>query len=115
MKIGHTTKTTLILADTYASSMNENLTVHSGSFSIPAGLKAGDWVTIPLSSAFTYDPTKNLAVLFSTTGGAGFSSNVRRKNTSGEYPGRVAGGETGGSANPEFIDDGILEIKLNLQ
>jgi len=115
VKIGHTAKTTLIIADTYASNMDENLTVHSGSFSIPAGLKAGDWITMPLSSAFTYNPTKNLAVLFSTAGGAGSNNSVRWKSSATQYPGRVVGGEVGGAAVPEWTDDGILEIKLNLQ
>jgi hypothetical protein len=98
----------LILADTYASNMDENLTVHSGSFSIPAGLKAGDWVTIPLSSAFTYDQAKNLAVLFSTAGGAGILNNVRWKNSAVQYPQRVAGATPGGNANPGWTDNGIL-------
>jgi hypothetical protein len=114
IRIGHTTKTALNVADTYASNMNENSTVYSGVLDVPAGLLAGDWLTIPINS-FNYDPTKNLAIYFSTLGNAGGTNNVRWYSSATRYPLRVVGSETGGSTNPTWDDDGILEIRLGIE
>jgi len=67
--MGHTTKNILSVADTYASNMDENAAVFTGTLTVPAGLKAGDWVKIPLSSPFAYDVRKNLSILFATDAG----------------------------------------------
>ncbi len=115
VKIGHTSKTQLSGSDTYASNMDENMTVHSGSFSIPAGLKAGDWITVPLSTPFTYNPAKNLAVLFSSSVGASAGNNVRWASSATQYPLRVVGDGAGGAATPSWTDNGILEIRFHMQ
>lgn len=115
VKIGHTAKSQLSGADTYASNMDENRTAFSGSFSIPAGKKAGDWITIPLGASFAYNPGKNLAVLFSTNGGAGSSNTVTWMSSVTQFPARVVGSEAGANTVPTWTDDGILEIRLNLQ
>jgi hypothetical protein len=114
IKIGHTAKTAFILADSYASNMDEDSTVYSGTLEVPAGLKAGDWLTIPINS-FSYDSTKNLAIYFSTLGNAGGSNLVRWFPSGTRYPDRVVGSETGGSTNPTWTDDGILEIRLGIE
>jgi len=57
--LGHTPNT--VLSMTFADNMTDPTTVYTGTFTIPAGLKAGDWVTFPVSG-FTYDPTQNLVV-----------------------------------------------------
>ncbi|NOX91908.1 MAG: hypothetical protein GXP18_05510, partial [Gammaproteobacteria bacterium] len=59
IRMGHTDKTSLDINDTFASNMDEDMTVFSGSYAVPAGLKAGDWVTIPLDTGFNYDSTRN--------------------------------------------------------
>jgi hypothetical protein len=64
--LGHTTNTGLSL--TFADNMTDPTTVFTGTLNIPAGLKAGDWVTIPVSG-FTYDSTKNLVVEVSQNAG----------------------------------------------
>ncbi len=115
VKIGHTSKTQLSGSDTYASNMDENMTVHSGSFSIPAGLKAGDWITVPLSTPFTYNPEKNLAVLFSSSVGASNGNDVRWASSATRYPLRVVGDGAGGAATPSWTDNGILEIRFHMQ
>jgi hypothetical protein len=112
IKMGHTAKTDLILADTFASNMNENATVFNGVLDIPAGLLAGDWITIPVS--FNYDSTKNLAILFSTAGNAGAINDVRWLDDIGRYPARLGLADVGGSTNPTFIDTGILEMRLGI-
>jgi len=113
LKMGHTAKNTLLIADSYTSNMDENATVFSGSFDIPDGLLAGDWVTIPLSTSFAYDSTKNLAVLFSTNGVDGDSNNVKWKRSVSQYPGRVVGAENSGNVNPGWDGDGILTIRFD--
>jgi hypothetical protein len=55
--LGHTTLTNL--TTTPASNIDNPTQVFSGNITIPGGLKAGDWVDIPVSG-FTYDPRNNL-------------------------------------------------------
>jgi hypothetical protein len=57
--LGHTANT--VLSTTFADNMTDPRTVFSGTLNVPAGLKAGDWVTTTVSG-FTYDPTQNLVV-----------------------------------------------------
>ena len=57
--IGHTTLSNLTA--TLADNMDDATVVSNGDITIPAGTKAGDWITIPVSG-FTYDPTKNLTI-----------------------------------------------------
>jgi len=64
--LGHTTNT--LLSRTLADNLDDRTTVFSGTMSIPAGLKAGDWVEIPVSG-FTYDPGKNLTIQITTDAG----------------------------------------------
>ncbi|GMR18656.1 MAG: hypothetical protein BMS9Abin33_1088 [Gammaproteobacteria bacterium] len=113
IRMGHTAKTALNVMDTFASNMDEDLTVYSGSFSVPAGLKAGDWVTIPLDTGFDYDSTRNLAILFSTLGGA-LSANRVRGEAGPRYLNSIAGG-AGSDIVPVGTADGVVTIRLNLQ
>ncbi len=57
--LGHTDNP--VLSTTYAANMTDPTTVFTGTITIPAGLIAGDWFTIP-TSGFTYDPTQNLVL-----------------------------------------------------
>ena len=79
--LGHTDNTSL---DTNMSlNMDDRKFVFNGTMSIPAGLKAGDWVTFPVSG-FTYDPTKNLVVEVSQD--TGDNTNILRGTTT-DMPG----------------------------
>lgn len=60
MVMSHTTATSL--GTDFAANLPSPVTVHSGTFSLPAGLIAGDWVEVPLQTAFSYDPAKNLVI-----------------------------------------------------
>ena len=44
--------------------------VYNGSVSIPAGMKAGDWIEIPLGTAFAYDGISNLVVQIAADNGS---------------------------------------------
>ena len=79
--LGHTANTTM--TTDMPANMDDNTSVFSGTLSIPAGLKAGDWVTFPVSG-FTYDSTKNLVVEVSQD--AGDLTNVLR-GTQTDVPG----------------------------
>lgn len=115
IRMGHTSKDTLIPTDTYVSNMDENTEVYNGTLDVPAGLLAGDWLTIPING-FNYDSTKNLAIYFSTGGTTGGGLNIVKWNYSViEYPGRMVGSETGGGTIPAWSDDGILEIRLGIE
>ena len=65
--LGHTDLTELTA--TFADNMDDATTVFSGTFSLPAGLVQGDWIEIPLSTPFTYDPARNLVVQYSSDAG----------------------------------------------
>jgi hypothetical protein len=65
--LGHTSLTEL--TGTFADNMDDATTVFSGTFSITSGLKAGDWIEIPLTSSFRYNGVDNLVVYMSTDGG----------------------------------------------
>ena len=65
--LGHTSS--VELTGTFADNMDDATTVFSGLLSIASGLKAGDWIEIPLSSSFKYNGEDNLVVYMSTDGG----------------------------------------------
>lgn len=67
--LGHTTSTT-VSSTTFSSSMADAQTVFSGTFTVPAGLGAGDWIEIPLSTPFAYDGKRNLVVQMSSLKGS---------------------------------------------
>ncbi|MBN1114216.1 MAG: hypothetical protein JXA66_02645 [Oligoflexia bacterium] len=58
------------LTDTFADNMTDAVTVYNGNFSVPNGLRKGDWIEIPFATAFNYNGTKNLVVQFATDAGA---------------------------------------------
>ena len=70
--LGHTTNTAL--SATLADNLDDYTNVFSGTMNIPAGLKAGDWVEIPVSG-FTYNPLKNLVVQVTANMGTGNVTN----------------------------------------
>lgn len=68
------------LTATYADNMNDAKTVYSNTYTIPVGLKAGDWVEIPLSTPFTYNGTDNLVIHFIEGQGTG-SNTIKTTST----------------------------------
>ncbi len=66
--MGHTANKTL--GATFSANLSGAQTVYSGTFTMPAGLKVGDWIEIPLSTPFVYDGERNLVVQTSTLSGA---------------------------------------------
>jgi len=70
------TEASVTLTNTAITSLDQNLSlntidsknVFNGTLKIPAGLKAGDWVTFPVSG-FTYDSTKNLVLEITSNSG----------------------------------------------
>jgi len=115
IRMGHTAKTVLNPTDTFASNMDEDMTVYSGSFSVPAGLKAGDWVTIPLGTGFNYDPARNLVILFSTLGGAISGNDVHVKGGL-RYPSSIVGSYVGSDTVPlPGPENGVVVTRLYVQ
>jgi hypothetical protein len=84
--MGHTVASGL--TTTFADNMVDAQTVFSGTLTIPAGMKAGDWFEIPLSTAFAYDGKRNLVV--QTASDAGTFSNAIVAGTASYYTNRVA-------------------------
>ncbi len=113
--MGHTVKTEFNILDTYASNMDEDALVFSGTLTIPPGLKQGDWVKISLTSPFSYNSAENLSILFTTDEGPS-GNNVRAiftdafiNHTVGRWDNSVT--ITG---NPEFTSDSIADLALDI-
>jgi hypothetical protein len=114
--MGQTTKPSLSVTDTYASNMDGQTLVFSGSLTVPGGLATGDWLRIPLQSSFRYDPTKNLVVLF-TADGSGANNYVMGSVDSLAFPGCAVGRDdnsVGTSGVPSWSTDGIIQVRLDV-
>lgn len=116
--MGNTNKTTFSLADSYSSNMELNQTlVFSGSFDIPAGLKAGDWVNIPLHTNFVYDSTKNMSILFMAN-----SASPDNNDISGSVDTTLFSSHSVGrgdntvdiTGTPVWDWNGIVDVRLNI-
>ena len=59
------------LSGNFAASLTSPVTVFNGSFDLPA-VAVGDWIEVPLTTAFAYNGVDNLVVQFGGTGGADF-------------------------------------------
>jgi hypothetical protein len=115
--MGHTAKTRYNAADTYASNMDENMPVFNGTLNIPAGLKRGDWVSIPLQTPFTYDPGKNLSILFTSDFGVG-GNQVFAHADSTRFPVHAVGrsdNTVDTSGTPIWGYDGAINVQLQIE
>jgi hypothetical protein len=107
--LGHAANS--VLSMTFADNMIDPTSVFTGTINIPAGLKAGDWITIPVSG-FTYDPTQNLVV--EVTKDAGTAGNFILA-TAADTPG-ASGGVAGPKTDPIAIGStlGQSDIRIHL-
>ena len=115
--MGHTAKTNYLGSDTYVSNMMENAVVMSGTLTIPAGLKAGDWVQLPLSAPFAYDSTKNLSILFTTDISATAGNSVSMRADSNQLRSHSVGRNDNAvtsSGRPILVYNTIIDLKIDL-
>jgi hypothetical protein len=110
--LGYTTNTTL--GTTFSANMTGAQTVYSGTFSVPAGLKAGDWVEIPLSTPFAYDGTRNLVIQMSTLHGTANNYIVDHSDVA-RYPSRESFATSDTTDTASTIDDWLAEVRLTVQ
>ncbi len=116
--MGHANTLGLNTGQTYLDQMENDTTTYTGTISIPTGLEAGDWVEIPLSTPFTYDPEKNLVVYFDNTASTGSNTNPIRTSTAAQFLDRGAGNNSENSSQntiPDWTDDHVMHIRLWLQ
>lgn len=115
--MGVTAKNVLDVFDTYSSNMELNSTlVFDGSFDIPAGLKAGDWLTIPLQTGFTYNPTQNMTVLFMADSASPGNNPVSGSSDTNTFPTHAVGRNDNAASVtgvPEWDYDGLVDLQLN--
>jgi hypothetical protein len=115
--MGHTIKTAFDTADSYASNMDGSALVYSGILEVPSGLKAGDWLTIPLQTSFNYDVTKNLSILFTTDVGSVGDNTVTASYANPGYVNHSVGRNDNAvdiSGNPTWDYDGIVDLQLGI-
>jgi hypothetical protein len=58
------------LLPVFADTADEAVEVFNGDYKIPAGLKVGDWLEIPLQKRFKYDVAKNLILQLQSDAGS---------------------------------------------
>ena len=116
--MGGTAKDTLDVVDSYSSNMELNSTlVYDGSFDIPAGLKAGDWLNIPLQTGFTYDPTENMSILFMAASASPGDNAVSASSNAALFPTHSVGRNDNAvdiAGFPGWDEDGLVDIQLNI-
>ncbi len=111
--IGHSSVDSLVA--TSASNFVSQAIAANGAVSVPAGLLAGDWIELPLSTPFAYDGKSNLAIWMGTTaasGAAGTHSCLVSTVNTPRYPGQMAQGAPG--AATVFPQDFKFDMKLNI-
>ncbi|MRS03913.1 hypothetical protein EG832_11940 [bacterium] len=87
VKLANTDLTTL--GTSFSTNMPSAATVYTGTYSIPATLKAGDWIEIPLTTPFAYNQGRNLMVEISNH--SGNAGNINRGSVNSTlYPSRRA-------------------------
>jgi hypothetical protein len=110
--LGQTTNTTL--GDTsFSANMTGAQTVYSGTYTIPAGLRAGDWMEIPLSTPFAYDGVSNLVV--QTSNLAGVDNQIAAENSATRYPARRAYLSNNTGDDPNASDNILADLRLVMQ
>ena len=110
--LGHTSLTEL--TGTFADNMDDATTVFSGLLSISSGLKAGDWIEIPLSSTFTYNGEDNLVVYMSTDGDTA-NNEILSGGPDPLYTNRHSFEWDNTSPTTTFIDNYLVDQRLWLQ
>lgn len=92
---------------------SDRATVFSGTVTVPAGLQGGDWITVPLASAFRYDASKHLVVQWDAPA-YGVSNFIRGSSLSARYAGHVQGNIGSRTADVSNIAAGeyILDMRL---
>lgn len=114
--MGHSDLATLALGQAYLDNINDEKTVFTGTVEVPDGLKAGDWVDIPLVTPFECTPGKNLAIYVRHDAGASSIENfVQGENDSDKYPGRLLGTENQTLYEPGWVADILPSIRLGLK
>jgi hypothetical protein len=86
------------LSTTSADNFVSQTTAVNGTVTVPAGLGAGDWLEVPLSTPFAYDGKSNLVVWMGTTAPSGASANTSCRLSVPDavrYPGQMGAGVPG--------------------
>lgn len=114
--MGTTARNGFDLVENYSSNMETNSTlVFDGSFDIPAGLKAGDWITIPLQTGFNYDPSQNMSILFMADSASPGDNLVSASSNAALFPAHSVGRNDNAvdiTGIPDWDEDGLVDIQL---
>ena len=114
VKLANTAATTL--NNPFSGNYTSASTVYSGTYSISSssGLKAGDWIEIPLSTPFVIDPTKNLIVQMSAHTGSATNYN-RGLLDATRCPNRKAYNTTDDTSDAASITNFLADLRLIIQ
>lgn len=110
LKLGHTTLSALSssFAENYNSGMPSTI-VSNGSFTIPAGVPAGEYIWIPFPGTFTYNGQDNLIVDIDVSSGAVLNA---MRFTDAVGAGRMLGGATGSNGTTIWTGTSMLNMKF---
>ncbi|HPV40042.1 MAG TPA: hypothetical protein PKX40_02615 [Spirochaetota bacterium] len=114
--LGHSDLNALGLVNSYYVNMTDETLVYNHTMTVPAGLKAGDWVDIPLDIAFDYDPGSNVGIyILHDAGSGGIENFVHAEQDAYEYPSRLLGMENQSSSLPGWKADISYSIRLGME
>lgn len=114
--MGHATGSTL--SGTAATDFVSQNTVFSGTIAVPAGLLAGDWIDIPLTSAFAYDGKRNLIVWIGNGGaasGTAVVNNCQGEANATRYPNGLGLSTTGVGSATYGLNNWTTDIRMTIQ
>jgi len=112
--LGNTTLASLAGTSLAGNIESGRTAAFSGTLSIPAGLKAGDWVTVPLTTPFNYDATKNLVVQWDGPPNLSGIVSIGHTENSGRYTGHVQANLSDRTSDTGNSYDLIYDISLTL-
>ncbi|MFZ1614035.1 MAG: hypothetical protein WAT51_07680 [Holophaga sp.] len=111
--LGHAANT--MLSSTFSTNMTGGGTeVFRGTFTLPAGLKWGDWLEIPLTTPFTYDANKDLVIQLSSAPGNLHGVSMSDDNALRYYHGH-AGSADSTTNTVTTLSNNITDVRLVLR
>lgn len=107
------------LNNAFASNLAEgSVEAFRGTFTVPAGLRYGDWLEIPLTTPFVYDASRNLVLQVSAAPGLGGCPVSLSGDSAAEqarYSHCHAGALSSGAENATTVTHGIFDLRLILE
>lgn len=120
VRLGHaSTGAASGLNNAFAANLAEgSVEAFRGTFTVPAGVRYGDWLEIPLTMPFTYDAARNLVLQISSAAGGSASPVSMSGDTADEqarHSHSHAAALDSGADSASTVTHGIFDLRLVLE